>query len=131
MNDTGTGQIQVTGLRELHRALKQMDAELPKELKGRMKAIADRVASIVRGRLPSVSGTMRRKTKAQANARGAGISWRGVIYAAPVEFGGWPKGRPYVQAGRYIYPTVDAERSQIEDEVAAVMDHYLTRAGLQ
>lgn len=126
MNDS---QIQVTGLRELQRALKQLDVELPKEFRGRLKAVAERVAQIVRSRLPHVTGTMIRNTKARATTKGAGISWRN-IYSGPVEFGGWPRGRPYVAKGRYIYPTVDAERSMIEAEVEQIVDHYLQRAGL-
>lgn len=123
-------QIQVTGLRELQRALKQFDVELPKAFRGRLRAIAARVADVVRGRLPDVTGTMRRKTKPTATTKGAGIVWRGVPYAGPVEFGGWPKGRPYVAKGRYIYPTVDAERSRIETEVAGVVDEFIARANL-
>lgn len=122
--------IQVQGLQELNRALKRVDANLPKQLKGRFKVIAERVASIIRGRLPSVSGTMRSKTKAHATQRGAGITWRGVPYAGPVEFGAWPRGRPYIQRGRYIFPVVVAEESRIANEVEQVLADVMRGAGL-
>ena len=42
---TGIGRIQVTGLREFNRALKSMDAELPK----RVRLVLNEAAEVVAG----------------------------------------------------------------------------------
>jgi hypothetical protein len=106
-------QIRVEGLRELQRELRRLNTELPKELRGRLRTIAARVAGLLRGPAPPLVG--------QA---------RVTLYAGPVEFGGWPKGRPYVAKGRYIFPTVEAERSEIEAELERISDEFLAKAGL-
>jgi hypothetical protein len=123
-------QIRFECLRELQRELRRLNTELPKELRGRLRTIAARVAGLLRGRLPHLSGKLASRTQPRATTRTAGIAWRGLLYAGPVEFGGWPKGRPYVAKGRYIFPTVEAERSEIEAELERISDEFLAKAGL-
>lgn len=123
-------RITVTGLNELLRALRHLDKEFPKQLRGHLKGIAERVAEQVRAKLPRVSGHMAENTTARATQKSAGISWRNTPYAGPVEFGGYPSGREYVAKGRYIFPTVEAERSEIELELEAALVEVIDAAGL-
>lgn len=127
--------IKVYGLSELSRALKRLDAELPKHMRVRLKGIAERVAAIVRERVPSVSGNLARNIKARATRTRASVAST-ADYAAVNEFGGWPKpgpggsGYPFVKAGRYVFPAVEAQRSRIEDELIAALNETISEAGL-
>lgn len=128
-------KIEVEGITQLSRGLKQLDAELPKHLRIRLKAIAERVATQVRERVPHITGNLAGKIKARATRTTASVAST-ADYAAANEFGGWPKagehgpGRPFVKEGRYLFPAVAAQRSLIEGELIAALDETITEAGL-
>jgi hypothetical protein len=125
----GQEVVKVYGLKELNRALKRLDVELPKNLKGRLKVIADHVADLVRARVPHVSGKLASKVRGSATTRGAAVRVN-LDYAGPVEFGGYPKGREFVKKGRYIFPAAEAERSRIEEDLIHVLNASIEEAGL-
>jgi len=53
-----------------------------------------------------------------------------VPYAGAVEFGGYPHAREYIAKGRYVFPTVEAERSEIEEQLEQVLEEVIRAAGL-
>jgi hypothetical protein len=67
----------------------------------------DPVASQTRSSVPTgntgrLSGSVR-VTRSRSGAA-ARMGDEGVLYAGPVEFGGWPEGRVYLANGRYLFP---------------------------
>jgi phage gpG-like protein len=75
-----------------------------------------RVADMVRGRVPHLSGQLAGSVTSSTDDEGAGVGYDGSVpYDAWIEFGG-VRGRPHVPEGRYVYPTaLDAQ-----DEFAAI-----------
>jgi hypothetical protein len=83
--------------------------QLGPEVAKRAGPFAERVADIVRGRVPHLTGQLASSVDAidadEDQAHGVGVSLGdGVAYAGWIEFGG-TRGRPYVPNGRYLYPT--------------------------
>ena len=69
--------------------------------------VADGVAGVVRARVPHRTGQLAGSVEAiHGDPPGVGIG-AGVPYAGWIEFGG-TRGRPYIDAGRYLYPTAQA-----------------------
>lgn len=135
--------VKITGLRELGRAFRQMDVDLPKELKAEFLPVAQRVVGVVQQRMPHRSGRAQGSVKARASARGASIAagGRAAPYYQWLDFGGsvgrnrsvkrtMPKG------GRYIYPAIAESRDEIvkgADEAVAKVARsagFGTRGGL-
>ena len=119
--------VGVEGLKEFKRDLKRIDADLPKELRKRLKAISEAVVVTVRASVPRMTGAAQASLKPRAGQDWAGISyprggkqWRGVKapYYPWLDFGGAVgrgKGitRPRIDGGRYLYPEVKAARPEI------------------
>ena len=111
--------VKVTGVAELARAFKAMDADLPAELKRRFTAIAETVAGIARNRVPEVTGRARRSIKARGSTRGASIAFGGTAapYMPWLDFGGRvgrnrSVSRPLVPGGRYVYPAISDQKEE-------------------
>lgn len=124
--------IDVEDLSKLQADLRKVDAKLPKELRGKLLAIASRTVDLIRPKLPKITGKLQAATRPYATSQGAGLKWNmsPENYSPMVEFGGYPAGRPFVKAGRYIFPTIDAHRSQLEREIEQAVDEVLKEAGL-
>lgn len=140
--------VKVTGLRELSRAMKQVDTELPKELKARFLVVARRVVGVAQQRMPQRTGRAQASVKARATVRGASIAAGGT--AAPyypwLDFGGsvgrghrpgaaWSgavkrewRGLPG-GSGRYIYPAIAQERDEIAKQVDEAVADVARQAG--
>lgn len=134
----------IVDTRELVKALKEVDKELPKELRRGFLKIAARVAGDVAQKLPKgPSGNLSKKVRPRASQRGAGITWprTSIPYAGFIEFGnvtgrgggvgpGDSHPRPFRQEGRYIFPTVEAQRDRIVGEIEDVIAGVIKKAGL-
>lgn len=128
-------EIEVRGLREVQLAFRQIDKEIPKGLRAELLPIAGMVVAGVQQKVPFVTGAAARSVRPRASQRGAGIAFGG--NAAPyfpwLDFGGttgkghrpgqrysgsvkreW-LGRP--ADGRYVYPTIEEHRDEIEKAV--------------
>ena len=81
-----------------------------------------RVADVVRGRVPVLSGQLAGSVESDTDDEGIEVTMGdGVVYAGWIEFGG-SRGRPYVPEGRYLYPTALAaqdEFAQFASDTAA------------
>jgi phage gpG-like protein len=137
-------EVQVRGIRELNKALKEVESELPKAMRIGFKEIADHVVQRTRAKVPRVSGKAAGSVKPRASQKGAGIAFGGS--AAPyypwLDFGGStgrghkPKQsgsgaikRPFMKEGRYVYPTIKEENEYITDAVDKLISEVVDKAG--
>lgn len=127
--------VTIVGLRALARDLKRATdpraGELLKYMQQAGRQAASPVAERVRGDVPhldgALAGTVRiSSTRSGAAIRMGGIS--GVAYAGPVDFGGWPEGRPYIANGRYMFPAAQGLSSTVlrlySDAIQTGLDHF-------
>ncbi|MDQ3107509.1 MAG: hypothetical protein M3Q68_06845 [Actinomycetota bacterium] len=124
-------------MKEVQRELRALDSALAKELKDVNLAVADMVADIARAKVPSTSGKARSTYKAKGEQRYAVIKAGGkkAEYVPWLEFGGTrgdekKQSRPFVSAGRYIWPVVGMQRNKIKSEYAIALGQLLDKAGL-
>lgn len=109
--------IRVTGLDEVRRGLRALQADLPKELTRIHRQAAETVAEAARRKAPRRSGRLAGSVKPQAGQKYARVAAgrKLVPYAGPIHFG-WPK--------RNIRPQpflTDA----IHEHAPRVLDDYL------
>ena len=95
----------VYGFDELAAGSRKLADELAESSSSAFRATAERVAASARMRVPRLSGTLAASVAVGEADEGAQVGiGEGVPYAGWIEFGG-TRGRPYVAAGRYLYPT--------------------------
>lgn len=134
--------VHVEGLKELRRALGQVDKQLPKNLRGRLKRIGDKVADRARQRMPKRSGRAASSVKAGVSGNNAYVQTgkKTVPYAAWLDFGGTlrPSGqrrglqvRPRIPGGRYLYPAIEQMRPQTEREAREAFEETARELGLK
>jgi hypothetical protein len=105
---------QIVGLKALQRDLRKMSdpaaGVLAKALAQAGKDALGPVADAVRNAYPSRTGALRGTVRVTGSRTGAAVrvGSKKLPYAGPVDFGGYPEGRPYVKDGRYLYPTAQA-----------------------
>ncbi|HEU0193320.1 MAG TPA: HK97 gp10 family phage protein [Gaiellales bacterium] len=100
--------VQVRGLAELARGSRRLADNIDSGADAAFRSVADQTATLVRGRVPRVSGRLAASVTADSISEGAQVGMGdGVPYAGWVEFGG-TRGRPYIAQGRYLYPTAQA-----------------------
>jgi hypothetical protein len=88
------------------------------------QAALEPVQSAVRGALPHMSGDLAGTLRMGRNKYGAGLRYGSakVNYAGPVDFGAWPPGRPFIQAGRYLYPAAKELGPETQRRYEAALD---------
>lgn len=131
-------RIQVTGLKELRRELKAVDATFPKQLQKANKKVAELVAegtrsafSAMRGSAPKVAPTVKalaQQTRAQVRVGGG--SGVGAEVAMGNLWGAtrYPQFPPHVAGGYALYPTIAAKSDEIIEAYADEIDDLLQRA---
>jgi len=130
-------KVEITGGRELRKALKQIDTELGKELRTGFKGIAQAIVDKVTPHVPRLTGNAAGSYKARGGQRGAAIAFGGpkAEYAPWLEFGGKvgkknSVERPFIKEGRWLYPTIKSEREQLIEATDDLIDKVVEHAGL-
>lgn len=102
--------VKFIGADEAMADLRQWADQLPHAVAAASAPFAQRVADIVVGRVPRLSGQLAGSVASFADDEGASVGYDGSVpYDGWIEFGG-SRGRPYVPEGRYVYPTaLDAQ----------------------
>lgn len=141
----GGRAVEVGGLKDLARALKQIDAELPKQLRKAGLAVAKLVADEAQQRARSGTPTQRKAAaaiKAQAGAAKAAIAVKpttAIPFALGAFFGAkaWPQFEPWVGASwtaggpggpAAINPAIAALDDQILAVYAETVDEITRQA---
>lgn len=121
-------RIQVTGAKELRRALKGMTDDL-KDLREIHLAAARIVEEVARENAPVRSGRLRRTIKAGATrTRGTVSAGRNgsVPYAGPIHFG-WPARN--IESQPFIFDALDARKDQVVRQYEERVGQLVERVG--
>jgi hypothetical protein len=132
-------KIAVTGLAQLSRGLKAVDADAPKALRLALNGTAQLLIDVAKPTVPQVSGGARRSMVARSTRTAARVAVGGK--KAPhfpwLDFGGQgriagrPAPRQFIAEGRYIYPTLRRIRPRIEASLQDAIAQVITDAGLK
>jgi hypothetical protein len=101
--------VKVHGYPELAAGSAGLFRRIPATAEARFQSVGDQVAAMVRGRVPHRSGQLAGSVQVSNVEHGVGVSigsGGAGAYAGWIEFGG-TRGRPYVGAGRYLFPTAE------------------------
>lgn len=133
-------RIQVRNMRDVTAALRRSGTEGRKNLKRYLLPISQGVVAAAARKVPRRSGAAAGSLSATATDTGARVSFGGTKapYYPWLDFGGtvgkghepgrsWSGSveRPFISHGRYVYPTIDEQREDIEQ---AAMDAILRAA---
>lgn len=132
-------KLQVDGLRQFQRSLKEVDAGFPKMLRLVHNGAAQLVIDYARPRMPSVTGAARSSLLARSSQRDTRVAMGGrkAPYAPWLDFGGQgrvhgrPPQRPFIKDGRYVYAGVNANRDRITQIMADGYAQLARDAGLE
>lgn len=132
-------KIEVKGLREFQRALKDMDAGLPKQLRLALNEASGVIIDYARPRFPRRSGTAAASLKARSSQREARVALGGrrAAYAPWLDFGGQGriKGRPpkrdFIKSGRYVYKGLEVKRAEVTEIMSNALTDLARGAGLE
>lgn len=131
-------RIEITGLRELQKALRDMDAKLPRKIRIALNQAAELVIGYARPRMPSKSGRARGSIKVRSSQRAARVAAGGARapYEPWLDFGGAvgrkdATKRPFLKEGRYIYPGLRANRDEITQKMSEALTELAREAGFE
>lgn len=132
-------KITVTGLREFQRALRDMDANLPKQLRLALNQASGAVIDYAQPRFPRRTGAAAASLKARSSQREARVALGGrrAPYAPWLDFGGQgrikgrPAPRPFIKSGRYVYKGLEVKRDEITQIMADALTELARTAGLE
>jgi hypothetical protein len=111
--------IEVTGARELSRALKAADPALLKELKAENKRLAGMVADTAQSHVPVRSGRLRASIRAGSTQKSGTVKAGGarVPYAGPIHFGWFVRKDPArggpIKPNPFLYRALDERRDEV------------------
>lgn len=131
-------KVEVGGLSQLSRALKQVDKEAPKQLRIGLNEAAQLLIDRTKPKIPQNTGAARRSMVARSTRTSARVAVGGkkAPYFPWLDFGGQGriKGRPaprqFLREGRYVYPTLRQIRPEIEQKLQDSITAVISGAGL-
>ncbi len=123
----GPARVQVTGARELRRALKRMGDDV-EDLKAIHREAAETVADEARGRAPVLTGNLRSTVRFGATKTRAYVSAgrKRVPYAGPIHFG-WPARN--IEAQPFMYDAMDARANEVAERYVKRIEDLVKRVG--
>ena len=128
--------VKISGLRELARAFKQIDADLPKELRDEFRKVGEHVAGVARTKTPTLTGRAAGSIKVRASTRGVSLAVGGTRapYFQWLDYGGRVGRkrsivRPFVKGGRIVYPAIAESNDEIRKGADAAIEKVAKRAG--
>lgn len=133
-----SARVEIRGLREFQRALRDIDRDAPKALRVALNQATDLVVTETRARVPSRSGRARGSVLARSTQRAARIAAGGrrAPYYPWLDFGGrvGPQRavrRPWRKDGRYLYPTYHANKDRYQAMLEEALTDVARSAGVE
>lgn len=130
--------IRIDGLRDLQKALRQIDGESQKELRVVLNKAAKIVAEAAAVRIPRRSGRAAASIKPRSGQREASVQGGGarVKYYGWLDFGGSvgrnnSVKRPFLRDGRYMYPAYRDRKATVQEELERSLTGLVRKAGLE
>jgi hypothetical protein len=130
--------VQITGIRELQKALRQMDSDLPKQLRVALNNAGQIVVNYAQPRVAKRSGRAAGSIKLRSSQREAKIAAGGrrAPYFPWLDYGGYAgRGkrnyRQFRKEGRYIYPAVRENQTKIQAALQEELSKLISNAGLE
>ena len=131
--------IRIEGIKEFQRALRQVDRDLPKQMRVIFNEATGVVIDWAVPRIPKRSGRAAGSVKARSSQRDArvAIGGRRAPYMPWLDFGGEgkrkgrPSARPFIRKGRYLYAGLDATRDDVQRIMVEGLAALAAGAGLE
>ncbi|HET6344615.1 MAG TPA: HK97 gp10 family phage protein [Myxococcota bacterium] len=130
--------IDISGIRDFQRQLRQIDPGMPKMLRTVHNGAADLVVTNARPKVARRTGAAAASLKARSNQREGRVAAGGrkAPYYPWLDFGGsvGPDDsvkRPFYTEGRYVYPTVREQSAEIERVMSDGLIELAAGAGLE
>jgi hypothetical protein len=132
-------KINIKGIRELQRALKTADSNLPKQLRVALNKASNEVIDYAQGVMPRKTGRAVGSLKARSSQREArvGLGGKRAPHAPWLDFGGQgrvagrPAPRPFRKEGRYVYRGLELRRDRITEIMNDGLHELAREAGLE
>lgn len=139
-------RIEVRGVKDLQKALRQIDKDLPKELAVGLAEASEIVANAARPLVPRRSGAAAASIKVKKSQRSAQIAVGGskAEYFPWLDFGGstgpghvpgqtgsGAVKRSIIPEGRYIYPTLRKKGPEVKAKIDEVLRKMAVKAGFE
>lgn len=112
--------IRIDGLRELQKALKELDGQSQKEIRLALNDASQVVVNVARRRVPVLTGAARNSIRSSSGQRTASVTAGGrkAPYFPWLDYGGRTGrgksiARPFIKGGRYVYPAYEAQHANI------------------
>ena len=120
--------VQVEGAKQLRKKLTELEDDFG-DLKAVHKRIADKAADRARAAVPVRTGKLRASVKGTAAKTTAAVKWgkKSVPYAPIIEFGGYPKGVPFVKGGKHVFPAIRAFGPEAQEEYEREVKRIISR----
>lgn len=130
--------IKIEGLKEFQRALRQVDADLPKLLRTTFNDAMKLVVDYAGSHMPRQTGRAVNSLKPKSAQRTARISMGGqrAPWVPWLDFGGEgrrkgrPPARPFIKKGRYLYVGLEVRHDEITDVMQKGLADAARAAGL-
>jgi hypothetical protein len=132
-------KIVITGLREFQRALKDVDAGLPRQIRLVLNEAGGLIVDYTRAHIEVRSGRAKGSIKLQSSQRAARVAIGGsrAPYTPWLDFGGEgrrrgrPPARPFIREGRYVYRGLRIHHNDITDLMTKGLTELARSAGLE
>ncbi len=130
--------IQVEGLRDFVRGVRELDAGAAKGIRLAANEAADIVVQAARSKTPQRSGKAAGSIKAKSTRSAARVTSGGrrAPYMPWLDYGGRVGRRkqierPFVKEGRYVYPAFNENRNQVAETFKSELLRIADSAGLE
>jgi hypothetical protein len=132
-------KIRVQGIREFQKALREMDRDLPKQIRLVFNDVTKLIVDYAAPRFPRKTGRAAASLKASSSQREGRVSLGSARapYAPWLDFGGQgrvagrPAPRPFVKDGRYVYQGLKVHRDDITVRMSEGLHALAAAAGLE
>jgi hypothetical protein len=131
-------RIDIVGLKELQKSLRDMDANLPKKIRIALNSASELVISYAKPKIPHKTGRAAGSLKVRSSQRAARIAAGGnrAPWCPWLDSGGAvgrhdSVKRPFLKTGRYIYPGLEHNREEITDVMGKALTALATEAGFE